>query len=381
MVGDGRWSRVAPLAWLVAAIACAGVVVDRVTPASLIASPTRPYQGNGNSAVQTERRLYPRSATGTDDVRMSIAAPARRIVSQYGSTDEFLYSVVPPERIVGVSDAAYLKGLSNVIDIVNRHRPVVALDPESVLRANPDLVLTPASARSDIPALLREAGVPVYRIYTMFETLDSIEQHIRLIGYLTGEDARAEVEAQRFHDALARAAARRPAGAKPPRVMGFNASYSYGRDTLFTDILRVLGAENVAATHGFVNYDRVTDEHIVRWDPEWIIAGADATGIDDTRRALLARPSIAATTAAKRGQVLVLDYREFLPLSPFTTRFVEALADAFYPVGRSDRLRHVGSRRDPTKQPCLAVRDANRRGEFRRSEAKAKDRPLRRGGA
>jgi iron complex transport system substrate-binding protein len=315
---------------LVAAIACAGVVVDRVTPASLVASPTRPYQGHGNSAVRMEQRAYPRSAIGADDVRMSIGASPRRIVSQYGSTDEFLYSVVPPERVVGVSEAAYLEGLSNVTDLVRRHRPVVALDPEQVLRARPDLVLTPADARSDIPALLREAGVPVYRIYTMFETLESIEAHIRLIGYLTGEDARADAEATRFHDTVVRAAARRPTGIRPPRVMGLNATYSYGRETLFTDILRVLGAENVAATNGFVSYDRVTDEHIVRWDPEWIVAGSDAEGIEETHARLLARPAIAATTAAKRGQIVVFDYRVFLPLSPFTARFVETLAATLY---------------------------------------------------
>lgn len=326
-----RVAGLAPMAGLVAAIAVAGVVVNRATPASLLVAPTRPYQGNGNGAVRLEQQAYPRAATGADNVRMTIAAPPRRIVSQYGSTDEFLYAVVPPERIVGVSDTAYLAGISNVTDLASAHRPVIAGDPEAVLRARPDLVLTPADARADIPGLLRAAGVPVYRIYTMFETLDAIEQHIRLIGYLTGEDARAEQVAREFRASIARAAARRPAGARPPRVMGFNAAYSYGRETLFSDITRVLGAENVAATHGFVSYDRVTDEHIVRWDPEWIIAGADVGDIEGTRARLLARPSIAATTAAQRGQVVVLDYRVFLPLSPFTTRFVEALAELLYP--------------------------------------------------
>jgi hypothetical protein len=53
---------------------------------------------------------------------------------------------------------------------------------------------SPKPPRSDLPGLLRAAGVPVYRIYTMFPTLASIEAHIRLVGYLSGEDARAEAE-------------------------------------------------------------------------------------------------------------------------------------------------------------------------------------------
>jgi len=172
--------------------------------------------------------------------------------------------------------------------------------------------------------------VPVYRIYTMFPTLASIEEHIRLVGYLTGEDARAELELRRFRAAIARAAARRPADAPAPRVMGFGGAYSYGSETLFTDILRVLGAENVAATHGLVGYDRATDEHIVRWNPDWIVAGADRGMAGEVRARLLASPAIAATTAAARDQIVVLENNVFLPLSPFTSQLVEAIAAALY---------------------------------------------------
>lgn len=325
----------APLVGLIVALAGAALVVDRAAPASLIVAPTPPFAGNGNPAVRIEASAYPRAATGADGVRMIIAAPARRIVSQHWSSDEFLYAVVPPERIIGVSEASYLEGISNVTAIVQHHRPIVAIDAEQVLRAAPDLVLAPADARADVPALLRQAGLPVYRTFTMFETLDSIEAHIRLIGYLTGEDARAEAQALAFRATITQAAARRPAGARPPRVMGFNAAYSYGAHTLFSDILRVLGAENIAATHGFLGYDRVTDEHIVRWDPEWIVTGANADAVERTRASLLARPAIAATTAAKRGQIVIFENRVFLPLSPFSARFVAALSRAFYPQTRS----------------------------------------------
>jgi ABC-type Fe3+-hydroxamate transport system substrate-binding protein len=263
-------------------------------------------------------------------VRTTLDTVPRRIVSQSWSTDEFLYSVVPPERIVGVSDDSYEWRISNVLDIVTRHRPVIAGDPERVLRADPDLVFIPAEARSDVPGLLREAGLPVYRIHTMFPTLASIEDHIRLVGYVTGEDARAAAELQRFLEAVTRAAARKPAGAPAPRVMGFGGIYSYGSATLFHDILRVLGAENVAATHGFVGYDRVTDEHIVQWNPDWIVAGADRGRVDEVRARLLENPAIAATAAAEHGQIIVLENHVFLPLSPFAARLVESLALALY---------------------------------------------------
>ena len=243
--------------------------------------------------------------------------------------------MVPAERIVGVSETAYEPRLSNVSEHVSRYHPIVANDPERVLLADPDLVITAESVRAEVPDLLRQAGLPVYRMYTMFETLASIEEHIRLVGYLTGEDERAEAEIVRFRGVVTQAAARRPANMAAPRVLGFGlgGGYSYGSRTLFNDILRVLGAENVSATHGLVGYDRASDERIVRWNPDWIVASADPGMADRTRASLLARPSIAETDAARLGHIVILDNRVFLPLSPFTSRLVEALSQALYGKG------------------------------------------------
>ena len=296
----------------------------------MIRTPERPFAGYGDPRVRTGHPSYPRQAVGADDERATIAAKPTRVVSQAWAADEFLYTVVPPERIVGVSESAYQDRISNVYELARRYRPVVANDPERVLRADPDLVLTPADARSDVPGLLRAAGIPLYRIYTTFQTLRSIEEHIRLVGYLTGEDARAQIEIVRFRTTVERAAARKPSGMRAPRVLGLGGTYSYGSQTLMTDILRVLGAENVAATHGLVGYDRLTDEHIVRWNPGWIVAGADRGQVRAVRARLLANPAIAATEAAQRGQIVVLENHVFLPLSPFTAALVDALSLAFY---------------------------------------------------
>ena len=318
---------------LVACVAAAAAAAAAITPHDLLPRPTRPFEGFGRTDPVIGADVFPRSARGADEVAARVASPPARVVSQSMSTDEFLYAIVPPDRVVGVSQTAYQEPISNVVELARRYQPLVATDVEVVLGLEPDLVFVPAEARADVPGLLRAAGVPVYRIPTMFPTLASIEEHIRLVGYLTGEDARAEEELLRFRAAVTRAAARKPAGARPPRVAGFGGTYSYGSDTLFSDILRVLGAENVAAADGFVGYDRVSDEHIVRWNPEWIVAGADRGFVDQVRRRLLANPAIAGTIAAQRGHLVVLEHQLFLPLSPYTARLVEALADAFYGEG------------------------------------------------
>ena len=322
--------RYLPLLALTVATVAAAVAAVAITPGSLLPRPERPFEGYGRTDVRIGAAAFPREARGADDVAAKVQSPPTRLVSQAMSTDEFLYAIVPPDRVVGVSQTAYEERISNVYEVARNYQPTVASDVEAVLRRQPDLVFTPAETRADIPGLLRAAGLPVYRIPTMFPTLASIEDHIRLVGYLSGEDVHAEAELRRFRSAIARAAQRKPAGARALRVMGFGGTYSYGSATLFSDILRVLGAENVAATHGFVGYDRVGDEHIIRWNPEWIVAGADRGFVEAVRARLLANPAIAATTAAQRGHVLVLEHQVFLPLSPYTSNLVEALAEAFY---------------------------------------------------
>lgn len=318
------------LAGLVVAVGGVAVWVQASAPASLVAPPDRPYQSLGDGRIRTGGAAYPREAVGADGQPTWLTRAPGRIVSQYWSVDEYLYSLVSPERIVGVSETAYSGASSNVLPFVRRYRPVIAADPEQVLRANPDLVISPDSGRWEVAGLLRQAGLPVYRMYTQFETLDSIVEHIRLVGYLTGDDAAARAEVDGFSSVIARAAAKRPAGSAPPRVLGMGATYTYGRQTLFHDILRVLGAENVAATHGFTGYDHVSDEQIVRWDPDWIVAGAIRGQAQRVRAALLTRPAIAATSAARLGHVVVIEDDVFLPMSPFTARLVDLLADVFY---------------------------------------------------
>jgi iron complex transport system substrate-binding protein len=273
---------------------------------------------------------YPREAVDSDLFRVRIAKPARRIVSQYWSIDEHLYSVVPPERVIAVSESAYERRISNVYQFAERFRPVIATDPEKVLRQDPDLLLVSNSARIDFCDLVRTTGIPIYRAFTTFTTLEQIAETIRLTGYLTGEDAAAATEIARFRSEIRRAQARKPAGATPPRILGMGGRYSYGEQTLFHDIAKTLGAINVGAEGGLQGYDSVSTEQIVRWNPEWIIAGADRGKTKEVLDRMLQDPAIAITRAAKDGHIVVLENNVFLPMSPFTTLIVNAIAEAIY---------------------------------------------------
>src|SRR5262249_56973018 len=107
---------------------------------------------------------YPREAIDSDRFTVKVTRPTHRIVSQYWSIDEYVYSVAPPQDVVAVSESAYVKSVSNVYEQVQRFHPVMAMDPERVLAVDPDLMLVSSTGRADYTSLARSSGVPVYRM-------------------------------------------------------------------------------------------------------------------------------------------------------------------------------------------------------------------------
>jgi ABC-type Fe3+-hydroxamate transport system substrate-binding protein len=283
---------------------------------------------------------YPREAVDNDNVQIHVRARTVRVVSQDLTIDDFVYSVLPPEDVVAVSANAYQPAYSNVYRYVERFQPAIASDPERVLRLNPDLILVSSDGRADYTSLLRSSAIPLYRMQTTFRTLTEVKDAIVLIGYLTGEDLRATVEAGRFERVIENARALRPANAPAQRILGLaGGTYSYGSGTLFNDIVTQLGCVNVTAEGGLQGFVAVSSEQIVKWNPQWIITGAPYDGTKQLRAKLLADPAVSVTSAAHEGRILVLDNRIFLPISPFSTRLVEAIAQAVYsPSGSSQPL-------------------------------------------
>jgi len=319
-----------PIVLLLASIGLLTAAVQHFAPAAGTIHPLRQVRPEAAMRVRVASPDYPRKAWDADGLPVIVSQPVRSIVSQYWSIDEFVYSVVPPQYVTGVSESAYQERISNVYAHVTRYKPVVATDPERVLRLNPDLILVSSTARADFTALVRSTGVPIFRMHTMFTTLEQVADSIRLIGYLTGQDQAAEAEYQRFQDAVRRARQRRPASSKPPRILGFGGRYSYGDETLFHDIVKTLGGINVGAEGGLKGYDNVSTEQILRWNPEWIVAGADPGKGRQLLAKLMADPAISLTQAAQNGRIVVFDHHVFLPMSPFTRLILDELGDRLY---------------------------------------------------
>jgi iron complex transport system substrate-binding protein len=167
-------------------------------------------------------------------------------------------------------------------------------------------------------------------MFTAFTKVREIPPTIRLVGYLTGRDQEAERIAQDFERVLHRAQSRKPATMPAPRVLGFAGRYSYGDQTLFDDVVRTLGATNVGAENGLHAYSALNSEQVLKWNPEWIIAGANRGQTQTVLHDLMNDPAIGLTAAARDGHIVVLENNVFMPISPYTTLALEAIGTALY---------------------------------------------------
>ena len=275
---------------------------------------------------------FPRTVQDYVGDAVRLMGPPSRIASQALVTDHFLFAVVSPARIAAVSAVAHDARYSYVADALAGMDVGVVDDGEALLRRRPDLLLVSHTARADLVALARAAGIPTFRLQTVFEDFDQIAAGLATVGRLTGQERAAAREIARFRERVAAVVARKPTGAPPLRVLVYVAlSGTFGAGSLFDHILTELGAVNVAAEQGIGPHGTISGEQIAAWDPDWIIADAPAGEEAAVCRRLLDQPGVAVTVAGRSGQILVLDHRRFITMSQHAAGLLEAVGAALYP--------------------------------------------------
>jgi len=282
-------------------------------------------------AVVEEGDPFPRIISDHFGDALTLERAPQRIASQALTIDHFLLAIVPPERIVALSNYARDERYSFAVEAAQRTDAVIAADVEAVVLRDPDVMLTAHSARADQVELARSAGIPVFRLLTVFDNFDQIAEQLETVGRVTGEDEKARTVVAEMRRRAAAAKALRPADAKPVRVLALTVySSSYGKGSLFEYIVNELGAVNVGTEQGLGPYGQISAEQVASWNPDWIVAGAENASIDEVRERMLKDPGVSVTEAGRSGQVLVVKNREFLTMSHHAVELMESLAQAIY---------------------------------------------------
>jgi iron complex transport system substrate-binding protein len=249
---------------------------------------------------------------------VTLAGPARRIISLAPHLTEQLFAIGAGGRIVGAVAYSDHPAAARQVPRVGDH---AQLDLERIVTLRPDLVVAWDSGNAG-QQLQRLAGLglPIYR--SEAREFADISSTLRRLGDLTGQTAAAQQHAAGFDSALA-ALRKRYAGRREVSVfyqIWHQPLLTVNRDHLISQALTLCGARNVFASIDALT-PQVSEEAVWAADPEAIVTGSvDPRGPDNLDRWRDRK----GLSARARGHLIVVNPDT---LHRATTRVVEGVAE------------------------------------------------------
>ena len=258
--------------------------------------------------------------------RVVLPQKPTRIVSVTLATDEILLALIGPPRLLGVTYLADDERISNMTQEAAAIPHKVRADPEQIISLQPDLVFVASFQRGEFIRLLQAAGLVLFQ-FQEYDSIAEIQQNIRLIGEVVGEEARAEALVAAMQGRLqALAEQLRPIGARP-RVLYWAAhGYTAGRLTSMDDLITHAGGENLAATYGIIGFANLSAEQVLAMNPQVIVSGSIDQGAQRGLPAALLHPALQGTDAVQHGRIYTIPSRYLVTLSQYIVDGVEVFA-------------------------------------------------------
>ncbi len=209
-----------------------------------------------------------------DDVgdHLTLSKPATRIITLEPSNAEIALTLGLKKEIVGTDASTFqytpapwkseLKGLKNI----GPSYPGINL--EDIVAAKPDLVI----AATGIKGLssLSQYHIPVLILNPA--SINGVYHDMMLVGEATGKTAKATAVVNTMKsDINAIEADVKATTARPTVFYDLGGLYTAGPDSFVNSLIDMAGAVNVGANLSTQQYPEVTDEQVVKADPEDII--------------------------------------------------------------------------------------------------------------
>ena len=274
------------------------------------------------------------------DVAVEVADTSRVLaISLTGTLSDIVYNLGLGDQLVGRDATTSFPGADKLPLVVRGGHDIEA---ESVLGLEPSLIFTDLSVGGiDFVNMMRNAGVPVVVVNRSVDPATSAaatEQIATALGVPTAATELNDKVAQAIAAKEAEVRELIPADeAKHPRVAflyvrgGAGVYYLFGEGSGVDTLLESIGVVDVAEEAGWKGERPMTDEALVRMDPDIILVmskGLDSTqGVDGL---IEAQPSIALTTAGKKRRIIDINDSLLFASAGRTPDVIDALARAIY---------------------------------------------------
>ncbi|KRB89015.1 cobalamin-binding protein [Noviherbaspirillum sp. Root189] len=232
---------------------------------------------------------------------VTLAQPARRVISLSPHVTEMLFAAGGADRIVGTVNYSDYPPAAKNIPRVGDNRSV---DIEHLLSLKPDLlVVWRHNASSRQMDQLRRLGIPLF--YSDPHKLEDIPESVLRLGRLMGTEQQAQQSAGELRKQLETLVS---AYRNRPRVRVFyqvwdKPLYTLNERHIITDAIRVCGGENIFASLPMAA-PSITQEAVVKENPEVIVSG-DRN--DQTVSGIEIWKQYPSMLAVKRGNLFAID--------------------------------------------------------------------------
>lgn len=258
---------------------------------------------------------------------ITLARPARRILSLAPAISENLFAIGAGGLLVGVTTAddypAAVKRLTRVGDF---GRPAV----ERILALKPDLAIVESGTlqRATVENTARRLRVPIF--VQMSRRFADVPRHLEQLGTLTGREAGAK-KAVRAMLARSETTRKYVAGKRPVTVfveVSPEPLYAAGPGSFIDDLIRLAGGINVVkGTSPFPVYSR---EALLVANPQhYIVASGGDMGMGSDNPVSLP-PPLDRLTAAKAGNIHRIPSDYLFRPTPRLAEGLERLAHALH---------------------------------------------------
>ena len=256
------------------------------------------------------------------------------IVSLTLSGDEMLLGLVPENRIAGLSGKINEdKEISNIVDKAKKF-PKVEGNEEVLMSLEPDLIIVADWLSKRITDIGAITGAKVY----FYKTPNSYEEQKKLIrdlANLVEEKENGEKLIKNMDDrlkALQNKITKNYKGAKPRILMYTSFGTTSGKNTTFSDMVKLINGVNVVAEAGIDGFKDISKEKVIELNPDIIIVpiAKKYDNINKISKLFFEDPSFRNVKAIKNKKVYFMQYKDITPTSQYMINSIEELAKVVY---------------------------------------------------
>jgi len=256
------------------------------------------------------------------------------IVSLTLSGDEMLLGLVPENRIAGLSGKINEdKEISNIVDKAKKF-PKVEGNEEVLMSLEPDLIIVADWLSKRITDIGAITGAKVY----FYKTPNSYEEQKKLIrdlANLVEEKENGEKLIKNMDDrlkALQNKITKNYKGAKPRILMYTSFGTTSGKNTTFSDMVKLINGVNVVAEAGIDGFKDISKEKVIELNPDIIIVpiAKKYDNVNKISKLFFEDPSFKNVKAIKNKKVYFIQYKDITPTSQYMINSIEELAKVVY---------------------------------------------------